>query len=80
MRRFFGSECDFVCSLRTACARWQLTASPGCFLGQGATGRVFRVDVAGDRNPGALKIACGKDKARHLHRDFTAYTTLVYVP
>jgi len=80
MRRFFGSECDFVRSLRTACERWRLIASPGCFLGQGATGRVFRVDLDGNRNPVALKIACGKDKARHLHRDFNAYMTLVYVP
>ena len=63
--------------LRMACSRWNLATFPDSFLGQGATGRVFKVGKGGETC--ALKIACGMDKARQLHRDYDAYIKLSYV-
>jgi hypothetical protein len=39
-----SAEPDWLCVLRSACAHFQVTLAPSnAFLGQGATGRVFRV-------------------------------------
>ena len=61
-----NTEPDWLSVLRSACAHFQMILAPsGAFLGQGATGRVFRVRRS-DRDDGEEEVkSAGPDDAPH---------------